>query len=312
MNQIPRREFLRHTTAAALAALSIPISARAATQPGISLGFSLYGMKALPLDEALRACAEIGYRNIELALTAGYASEPKLLSPRQRATLRSQLESLKLEVSALMLNMSLAAGDPAHAQHLEALEAAAQLAHELAPSRPPLLETVLGGKPAEWESIKDRMAERLRSWADAAAAAKITLALKAHVGSAVNTPERLLWLLQKANSPALKAAYDFSHFEVQGLALAESLQALFPQIGFIHVKDSRGDAGKFEFLLPGEGRTDYTAYFYRLQQLGYRGPVVVEVSAQVFNKPGYEPIGAAKKCYAALATAMEKAGVPRG
>jgi hypothetical protein len=34
----------------------------------------------------------------------------------------------------------------------------------------------------------------------------------------------------------------------------------------------------------------------------------VEVSGQIFNKPGYEPIAAAKKCYAALSGALAKAG----
>ena len=47
-----RRQFLQHTASiAALAALPFP--SRAA-DTGISLGFSLYGMKTVPLDEALR------------------------------------------------------------------------------------------------------------------------------------------------------------------------------------------------------------------------------------------------------------------
>jgi hypothetical protein len=35
--------------------------------------------------------------------------------------------------------------------------------------------------------------------------------------------------------------------------------------------------------------------------------VVVEVSGQIFNKPGYEPVAAAKKCYTVLADAKAKA-----
>lgn len=306
MKPIPRRQFLQQT-ATALAAFALPPFARAA-EPGIALGFSLYGMKSVPLDEALRTCARIGYRNVELALNAGYPTEPKVFGSEQRAALRQQLQALNLEISALMLNMSLAADNTAHAQHLESLKAGAQLAHDLAPGNPPLIETVLGGKPAEWEEVKGRMAERLQAWAETATNSKIVLAIKAHIGSAVNSPERLLWLLQQVNSPAIKAAYDYSHFELQGIPLAESLKALLPHTRFIHVKDSSGEPKKFQFLLPGEGRTDYASYFKLLQELGYRGPVVVEVSAQVFNKPRYDPVAAAEKCYTALSAALGKAG----
>ena len=290
---LTRRSFLATVAA-------IPI-VRAA-EPGFTLGFSLYGMKTLPLDEALCTCAEIGYKHVEFALNPGWPTEPKLLDAAARKALRERLASLKLGVSGLMLNMSLVVNDDAHAKNLAALKDAAQLAHDLELPNP-LVETVLGGKPAEWDAIKDSMAARLRDWAEAASTAKITLAVKAHVGSAVNSPERLLWLLEKAPSPALCVAYDFSHFEVQGLALAATLEPLLPRTKFIHVKDTQGDAKKFQFLLPGEGRTDYAAYFKLLRERGYRGPVVVEVSGQVFSKPGYDPIAAAKKCYAALAKA---------
>ena len=51
----------------------------------------------------------------------------------------------------------------------------------------------LGGKPAEWEQVKDKMATQLRAWAETAAAAKIVIAIKAHIMSAVQNPERILW-----------------------------------------------------------------------------------------------------------------------
>ncbi len=300
-----RRQFLQQT--ASIAALAAFPCATRAADSGIRLGFSLYGMKTVPLDEALRACAEIGYRNVEFALMPGFPTEPKLLSADARKDLRNRLKSLHLDLSALMINMSLTADDAAHAKNLDALKAAAQFAHDLAPQQPPVIETVLGGKPPEWDNLKDRMVERLQSWAAVATAGRVTMAIKAHVGNAVNSPERLLWLIEKANSPAIKAAYDYSHFQLAGLPLADSLKALLPQTRFIHLKDAAGDSKKFHFLLPGEGSTDYAAYFKLLKQLGYNGPAVVEVSGQIFNKPGYDPMAAAKKCFAVLSAALTRA-----
>jgi inosose dehydratase len=254
---LTRRTFLRSTTLLATAA-PLPLLAAASK---IDLGFSLYGMKTLPIDEALATCASIGYRNVEFALNPGFPTEPKALNTSERKRLAAKLAELKLDLSALMLNMSLAADATAQGKFREDIKEAAQLAHDLSPQKVPVVETVLGGKPAEWDQIKDRMAENLHAWATVAAEGQISLAIKAHVGSAVDSPERLLWLLQKADQHAIRAAYDYSHFQLHGIPLEESLKALLPFTKFIHVKDSIGDSKKFQFVLPGEGHTDYAAYF---------------------------------------------------
>jgi inosose dehydratase len=314
MSMLSRRGFLGRTAAAAsVAALGQPLFAQEKPRAGFGLGFSLYGMKSLQLEEALKTCAAIGYDNVELCLLEGYPTEPKLLPPAARAPLRETLAALQLRVSGLMENFTLLADDAKHAQQLERIKAATELAHDLAAGSPPPLETVLGGKPAEWDQVKDKMAAQLRAWAETAAAAKIVIAIKAHVMSAVQNPERVLWLMRAADSPAIRLAYDFSHFQLQNLALDETLAAMIPHTSFIHVKDGRMTAdGKVEFLLPGEGTTDYAAYFKKLHALGYRGDVVVEVSGMIFKQPSYHPEGAARKSYAALAAGIEKAGLALG
>jgi inosose dehydratase len=73
---------------------------------------------------------------------------------------------------------------------------------------------------------------------------------------------------------------------------------------FVHVKDVKGMLPKFEFLLPGTGDINYGEYARLVRKANYQGAVVVEVSAQVFNKPGYDPTAAAKLCYEKLAPAF--------
>jgi sugar phosphate isomerase/epimerase len=302
---MPTRRHFLHT---ALGFAALPHFASAAAPGGISLGFSLYGMKTLSLSDALKTCAEIGYKNVELALNAGFPTEPKVFTAEARKEAAQQLTVLKLDLPCLMVNLSLTADDKAHALNLQNIADAAQVGRDMNAAHPPIMETVCGGKPATWEQQKSGMAERLHSWAETAGKAKTTIAIKAHVGSAVNSPERLLWLLEQVKSPAIQVTYDYSHFELQGIDMEESMKLLLPRTKFIHVKDSTGEPSKFQFLLPGEGRTDYVKYFTALKKHGYQGPVVVEVSGQIFSKPGYEPIAAAKQCHGVLAGALAKVG----
>jgi len=304
--RISRRRFLV-TAAASYAVSAIRRSLVAAEDSPIGLGFSLYGMKSLSLDDGLRACAEIGYASVELALMPGYLAEPKLLSAAERGDLRKRLVDLNLALPGLMENLNLLAEEAEHKVNLDRLKAAAELAHTLSPTKPPVIETVLGGKPAQWDEVKGRMAERLKAWGETAAGANIVVAIKPHVGGALHTPDGALWLLQQVGSPTIKLAYDYSHYQLRGLALKETIAALVPHSVFIHVKDAKGEAAKFEFQLPGEsGTVDYAEYLQMIKATGYRGHVIVEVSGQISGRAGYDPIAAAKKSFANLAPAFAK------
>lgn len=277
----------------------------------IGLGFSLYGMKGLPLTDALGECAEIGYDGVELALMPGYSAEPKLLSTARRREVRDLLASLKLALPAMMDNFPPVVDEAEHGRNLDRIRAAAELAHALAPESPPLLETVLGGRPAQWDDLKGPMVERLRQWAKVAEQHDLLICVKPHVSGALHRPDDALWLLEQIDSPAIVLVYDYSHFELRGFPMEETIDRLVPKSSFIHVKDTAGDADNVRFLLPGDGRTDYVAYLRRVNAAGYRGYVVVEVSGQLHNKPDYDPRAAARRSYTALAPAFKAAGVRR-
>jgi inosose dehydratase len=298
MKPLSRREWF------AAASVAVAGPSLADTPKPIPFGFSLYGMKGLPLADGITACAAIGYDGIELALMPGYPAEPKLLPAADRKGLRTRLSDSGLALHGLMENLAEPAADALHKTNLDRLKAAAELGHALSPAAPPPIETILGGKPADWDKVKDRMAERLAAWADAAKAAKTVIAIKPHVGNALHSVDGATWLLKQVNSPWVRLAFDYSHLVLRGVKLADAVAALVPLAAFVHVKDAKGTPEKFEFLLPGTAGTDYAEYARRLAAASYRGPVVVEVSGMISNKTGYDPVAAAKTSYANLAHAL--------
>jgi len=306
-----RRVFLAAT--ASLSAFPAAHGARGAEETRtISLGFSLYGMKSLTLSRALQTCADLGYDCVELAALPDWPADPRTLTAADRADIREQLTDLQLGLSAIMENVPVLAPAAEQVRHLDRLRAVAELGPALSPDNPPVIETVLGGKPAEWELVKQAMADQLQKWGELAEASKVVIAVKPHVGGALHTPEGAVWLLQQIHHPRIRLAFDFSHFFLLKFPLPETVAALVPLSVFAHVKDAQGTAEKFEFLLPGEsGSIDYADLLGRAFKAGYRGSVVVEVSGMISGRAGYDPVAAAKKSYEFLAPAFVKAGVPR-
>jgi len=296
-----RRQFLVASGAmAATGLLTVAATAAAPLRRQPLLGFSLYGMKSLPLGEALQQCATIGYRCVELPVLADWPADTATFSPAAKADFRAGLAMHGLRLSAIMDNLPILGDDAKQRTNLQRLKQAASLSRELVAGDPPLVETVLGGKPAQWDEVKQQFVDRLGEWSALMAEAKVKLAIKAHISNAIQKPDQLLWAIEQVKSPWLTAAYDYSHFELQKLPLDETIQTLKQHMTFVHVKDTQGVPGKFQFLLPGEGKTNYKQLFSSLTQANYQGDIVVEVSGQIHSKPGYDPIATAKKCFAAL------------
>lgn len=297
---INRRECMQ---LAALGLIAGPAIAEPKPLP-LSFGFSLYGMRSLALNEAMTACAKIGYDAIELAVMPDWPADPKKLNKADRKAISEHFGELKLSLPALMENTPLDGDDARHKAQLDRLKAAADLGHELGPEHAPLIETILGGKPDQWDKLKDTFATRLTDWAKLAESAKTIIAIKPHRMGAMNRPEHALWLLERVKSPWIRLAYDWSHFEQRDLTMKDTMKALLPQTRFVHVKDTVIEKGQARFVLPGEGSTDYAAMLQLLRDQGYSSCVCVEVSGMVSAKKDYDPIAAAKKCYEKLKPAF--------
>lgn len=305
-----RRQFLA-LSAAGLAAAAVPRSLRAAATPAPrTIGYSLYGMKALPLADAFAACARIGYRNVEVCMFPGYPGEPKALDKGARAELRRKLDGLGLTVSSIMPRVGLGGDDASQVKVLETLRQAAALGQDLSSSAAPVVQAQLGGgKPEQWEEQKQRMVAQLGAWADTLKAAGAVTVLGSHIGATVNTPERLLWLHRQVARPEIALYYNHIHYTLEGVPVEQSMPAMIPFSRFLHLQDANGTPATKNYMLPGdpEGPTDWVRYFRELARLGYRGPLVVHISGKFSTAPGYEPLPVAELCYQRMSAAIKAA-----
>ncbi|HEX8959685.1 MAG TPA: sugar phosphate isomerase/epimerase [Solirubrobacterales bacterium] len=270
-------------------------------------------MPKLPVDEIVPALARIGYDSLELTVIPGWSTELDSMDANERLRIRALIREHGLGLPAIAGHRPLLATDPAvHAENWRRLRDTIDLAVEWAgPAGPPVLDTTAGGKSEEWDAVKARLVEETGKLCDTAAAAGVTVAIEPHVHEALETPDRVLWLIEQVARPNLKLTFDISHFNVIGLPIEETVPKLAPHSAFTHVKDERGVVPDFEFLIPGEGVFDYVKYLKYMQAAGYQGDIGVEISLMVQRRPDYDAIAAAEQSYRVLDKAFRDAGIER-
>ncbi len=279
----------------------------------MKIAYGNYGMPATPFVDMLRQVAAIGYDGLEICVAPGYPTAPDQLNASQRIDLRQRALDLDLEIDTLML-AGISVHEPHAATHqanLEQLRRIFALGADLGLDNPVLTST-LGGRTTDWERDRAMLADRVADWAAVADECGGIFAAEAHVGGLVHAPDRMLWLLEAVDLPGLKLNFDYSHFELIGVPLAQAIELLVPHAVGVHVKDVRGRTPDFEFLLPGEGNLDYADYLRQLSAAGYEGYITVEISGQVFGAPGYDPTAAADFSFCTLSEAVELAYPGRG
>ena len=283
-----------------------------ATRPGSdTLGFSTYGTKSLTTEDAITQLARIGYDSVEIAALTGWDADPAKLDPQRRVAIRQRLADTGTRLTALMDNLPPSADEAKHQAQVERIKLAAQLAHDLAPENPPLIETVLGG--TDWLKSRPLFLKRLADWLKVAEAGDAVIAIKPHRGNALSRVEEAIELFADlGNSPRLRLVYDYSHFAMRDMPMAETIRSALPWTTFVSIKDVAIENGKEVFKLPGEtGQIDYPAMIRQFHSGGYRGDFNCEVSSMISKAENYDPLKAARTCYASIAPAFEAAGVRR-
>ena len=129
----------------------------------------------------------------------------------------------------------------------------------------------------------------------------------------MSRPTEAAWLrAQLGDSPWLGMVYDYSHYALREMPIADTIKAAWPMTVHIAVKDLVAKGNEVEFALPGEAKTiDYSEILTQFYELGYRNDVCCEVSSQVFRRSGYDAAQAAKESYSNMNMAFDAAHVPR-
>jgi sugar phosphate isomerase/epimerase len=279
----------------------------------MKLGYCTWGMPTVPADTFIPFLAQLGYDGIELTVIPGYTTALSLLDAAERRRIAGLLKEYHLALPAIAGHTPMVERDPdTAALHWSRLTAAVDLALDWAQDgAPPAIDTTVGGTPAQWDELKPLMIERVGELVRYGEQRGVVIAIEPHVGSMLDTPDRVLELLDAIPSPNLKLNFDISHFNVMGIPIAESVGALARHTVHTHVKDERGVVPNYEFLIPGEGEFDYVAYLQAMRAHGYSGFITAEISIMVQRRPGYDPLAAAEQTYRTLARAFEEAGIER-
>jgi sugar phosphate isomerase/epimerase len=277
----------------------------------MQLGYSAWAMPQLPVEEQIAMVRDAGYAGIEFVSAPGLSLDAQRVDQGERRRIRGLLDAAALALPSIAAHGNLLEADAEkRAGQLARIESAIGLAADLAgQDGPPCVVTMAYGRPAQYEQVRETVAENFRALARTAGQSGVVIALEPHVGQAFDLPEKVLWLLERVDSPHFRLNFDNSHFEVMGRDLGDYVPVLAPYAVHTHVKDQRGVAPGYEFLVPGEGDFDYARYLTAMEHVGYPGFITVEISKQVQTRADYDPAETAARSFETLAAAATRAGV---
>ena len=164
----------------------------------MKLGYSTWSTKTQPLGESIRELARIGFDGLEIAVNPGWSGDVDQLDRTQRRDIRRQLDDTGLELSALVSghrNQVAPQSDfeRERARYQRELDLAIEWAK---PGLIPAMDVAIGGKDSQWDELKALIVERVGDTVALAAERDIVVGLEPHCGQAVDSPERMLWVIK--------------------------------------------------------------------------------------------------------------------
>lgn len=227
-------------------------------------------------DEALEGIAETGYSNVELSAVPGWTEHVDLSGTDE---VRRKVESYGLGVVSLSAHSDLTTR--------EGTEHGVKAVHWAADYGIPIVNTAIGGHASQEEN-EAAFLENVGELADAAESAGVVIGLEIH-GDIMASGKLTLPLLEKIGRHSIRVNYDTANVEFYGGERAvDDLALIAPHLVHVHLKETSGGKGNWDFQALGTGVVDFARVLQILEEAGYDGPYSVELE---FSGEPWPPLG---------------------
>jgi L-ribulose-5-phosphate 3-epimerase len=220
-------------------------------------------------DEALAGIAEAGYKYVELTAVPGWTEHVDL--DADPGEVRRKLEEHGLSPVSISAHSDLTTP--------EGLEHGIMGVRWAADFGIPIVNTAVGGHQSADESEAAFLAN-VATLADAAEVAGVVVALEIH-GDIMASSDVTIPLLEKVGRDSIKVNYDTANVEFySGDKAVDDLPKITPYLAHVHLKDTTGGKGNWNFPAIGSGTVDFARVLEILRDAGYDGPYSVELEFQ--------------------------------
>jgi L-ribulose-5-phosphate 3-epimerase len=228
-------------------------------------------------EEALEGIASAGYRYVELSAVPGWTEHVDLATPP--AEVRRKLESYGLEAVSLSGHSDLTTRD--------GLEHGVKAVRWAAEYGLPIMNTAVGGHQSADEN-EAAFLGNVGELADVAEDVGVVVALEIH-GDIMASSDVTIPLLEKIGRDSVRVNYDTANVEYYSGKLAvDDLPKIVPYLAHVHLKDTVGGKGVWDFPAIGSGTVDFARVLGILRDAGYDGPLSVELE---FRGEPWPPLG---------------------
>lgn len=221
------------------------------------------------LEQALAGIAEAGYRAVELTAVEGWTEHVDLAA--DTAGLRARLDHYGLEPVVLSGHSDLTTPE-GRDYGIKAI----RWCHDYGIS---VMNTAVGGHSSQEENELAFLAN-LGALAAVADECGVDVALEIH-GDIMASSDVTIPLLEKIGRDSIRVNYDTANVEFySGEKAVDDLPKITPYLAHVHLKDTTGGKGNWNFPGCGDGIVDFAHVLEILRDAGYAGPFSVEIEFQ--------------------------------